>query len=134
MQQVDDAESRLSNAKERIGRWRAQYGGRGKAIPAELWAEAVAIADKHGVGRTARALKLNYRRLDERVAEVSRAPEPADRPTFIELPSLPPMAPPAERAVIRWYGCNGERLRIEVTGTSSAEVLRWAQAYCGGRP
>ena len=56
-------------------------------MPAELWAEAVALARTHGVYATARALGVNYQSLATRVAADNGAEDESQpaRSGFVEL-------------------------------------------------
>lgn len=59
----------------------------GSPLPEELWQEAARFGAQHGVHRTARALPVDYARLNQRVT--GRKPAPAVRRT------PPPLSPAA---------------------------------------
>src|ERR671923_2202404 len=73
----------LGKLSEAIAKWRGEGGGRGTKIPDELWNEAVRVARVEGVWRTARAMRLEYAALKQRLAraggEVTTAASPARR-------------------------------------------------------
>lgn len=109
---------------EQIGRrfeqWRERHGGPGRPIPEELWAQAAEVAAVEGVAVTARALGVNRARLSKRVRRLdahggasSRAVEQAG---FVEVDAS--ALRPIGQVVLRLYGRDGERVELEVTGTS----------------
>src|SRR5271154_706465 len=71
----------LETAREALASWRRLHGGRGRPIPAALWSDAADVARANGVAETARALRLDPRKLakyaegvaERRVAERGRA-------------------------------------------------------------
>jgi len=81
----------LSRAALRFEQWR-QGRVTGSRIPAGLWKLALNVAGRHGVARTAAALRLDYYSLKKRlVARPSPAGDteyPSPPPAFVELLSL----------------------------------------------
>jgi hypothetical protein len=63
---TDALPASLEAARRRFERWRRTRPARSR-IPEALWASAVKAAGKHGVHRTAKALRLDYYSLKERV-------------------------------------------------------------------
>jgi hypothetical protein len=61
----------LARAKERFAAWRHSRAPKSR-IPQALWDLAVELASSQGVHRTARALKLDYYALKERVEAVPK--------------------------------------------------------------
>lgn len=51
----------------RVQRWRERSGGRGSRVPDAIWRAAVRVASRAGVCATARASRLNYGRIKERL-------------------------------------------------------------------
>jgi putative transposase len=82
--QRGDLPKDLLRAQSRIQAWRQrrQPGGR---IPPSLWALAVRLVAKHGLSRTATALRLDYYSLKERAETAACQPLPS--PAFVELPA-----------------------------------------------
>ncbi len=60
--------SGLEKTRRRIARWRERRPYRGAAMPAALWAAAVASARQHGLYTTARTLHVDYGSLKKRLA------------------------------------------------------------------
>jgi hypothetical protein len=79
--------------RERIETWRKRRLKPG-AMPEELWQAAARLAEKHGINPTAKALRLQYYALKDRVdGRRRRGRERAAagrKPTFVEVPRLAP--------------------------------------------
>lgn len=119
---------RLSALRDRMEGWRRQRGAKRTRIPEELWTAAVDAARVEGVHPTSKALRLDYYDLKGRVDRVERVGD-TETPSFIEL----------ERAAAQGFGGKvvlelqgpgplGDRMRIEVSGTTSAELAALARA------
>lgn len=102
---------------------------RGTRMPAALWSEAVKLAARFGVSRTATVLRVSYYSLKRRCQRPSapRQRETIDRssgtaPTFVELP---PMAfvPPKSECVIEFEKPSGARLRIRLPEMTAVELV-----------
>ena len=119
--------SGLEKTRRRIARWRERCPYRGAAMPAALWAAAVALAGRHGLYTTARTLHVDYGALKKRLAAAGAHRVPA--PAFIELPAAPPAG--LGPCVIALEGRRGRRLRIEVTGVRVADLVTLAQVAWG---
>jgi hypothetical protein len=117
----------LEKTQHRIARWRATCPYRGAAMPAALWAAAVALARQHGLYTTARRLHVDYGSLKKRrdAAGAGRVSSPA----FIELPAARP--PGLGPCVIVLEGRGGRRLRIEVAGVTVADLVTLTQVAWG---
>ena len=77
----------LSRARRKFDHWRSQQSNKRARLPKELWQQAVALAQDHGLNKTARALGLKYdslkKHLEAASTEIS-GPHKA-RPGFLEL-------------------------------------------------
>ena len=122
----------LSRATERLGRWRRDRK-RGERIPAALWGEAVELAGRYGVNRTAAALRLDYYHLKRRVKEkASSSAEPRQSGADVRFEELPgsAFAPPLE-CVIQFENTEGARLRIEWRGNTAPDVAALGRDFWG---
>lgn len=61
----------LSTARRQFDRWRSRQPNKRARLPKELWREAVALAQEHGLNRTARALGLKYYSLKKHLDQAS---------------------------------------------------------------
>lgn len=125
----------------RVENWRRLEGGRGSRVPEKIWKLAADVARTQGVYATARALRLNYARLQKRVAptkatggalrktRVKHASEA--QPAFIDLGTAALSS--GHKMVIELEGRSGERLRIDVNGGNSVDVVGLAQMFWGLR-
>lgn len=96
-------------------------------MPEALWEAAVALAEREGVYRTARALSLNYQSLRARVAEASPAVRraPAAPQGFVEL--SPPLATAGSSGpVLEWVDRGGAKLTIRLPAEPMVDVERLA--------
>jgi hypothetical protein len=125
----------LGDVRRRLRDWRATHGGRGRALPTALWEEAVALARVEGVEPVARELGIDRRRLARLVgpelseARILTVVEQPPRAEFVELDSR--TLCPAGHAVVQLEGRDGERVRVEVHGAASVDVLAVARAFWG---
>jgi hypothetical protein len=73
-----------------LKRWRQTRQSRTR-IPDEVWVSAVELARVYGVSRTARALRLGYYALKQRVeaGECTGATGPEVTPMFVDTPTAP---------------------------------------------
>ena len=67
----------LIDQRAKLDAWRQDNPPRSK-LPEAFWAEAVSLAQLHGVHRTARALRLDYTRLRRRMPQ-------SQQPAFVEF-------------------------------------------------
>ncbi len=108
----------VTAARKQFGQWRQSRKCRGR-IPEALWACAVRVASRHGVGSTARALGLNVESLKQRVESARRAGSPAGPASpFIEL--LPPGC--GRECGVEIETPAGSKLRIVIKGDGAVDV------------
>ena len=123
----------------RFERWRSAHTGR-LPIPERLWTAATELAREHGVFPTAKALRLEYGMLKQRVeavvpaakarAAVSRRTRSRPRPpTFVELLAPRPGSSPECRVELE--GPRG-RMRVEFKGLATAELVALSRALWDG--
>lgn len=118
----------ISRARQKIDRWRRWHRPRAR-IPEELWRAAVELAGLHGVHRIARALRLDYYRLQKRMA----APA-ASRGSASEFVELLPGGIPASRpeCLIEIEDPGGAKLRIHLQGGEFPDVAVLARGFREG--
>ena len=124
----------------RFERWRSAHTGR-LPIPERLWAAATELAREHGVFPTAKALRLEYGKLKQRVeaavpAAKARAAVPhharlrSQPPTFVELLAPRPSGSPECRVELE--GPRG-RMRVDFKGIATAELVALSRALWDGK-
>jgi hypothetical protein len=124
----------LAHGRQRFQAWRRARQA-GTRIPQTLWDLARQLAQRHGVSRTAAALRLDYYALQKRLAAAEPSRPPA--PTFLELPAAA-LAAPAE-CVRELQDGAGARLRLVLQGydaTALAALGRtlWEAERCCKSP
>lgn len=122
----------LGRVERKLSRWRERHGGRGRAIPEELWSAAAGVAAVAGVSETARVLGVDRERLQRRVGArpsgVSGAAvptRPAAGRAFVEVEARGVFC--RGKTVVRLSRRDGEQLEIEVEG-SAMDVAAVARA------
>lgn len=115
--------------RRRLTQWRATRPHLRAAMPEPLWAEAVALAQRHGVFETSRVLGVGYDGLKRRVSRPAMAPVPG--PTFVELPPTSSAA-----IVVPWVlefrGPDGRVLRVQVPPLPVADLVVLGRAVWNG--
>jgi hypothetical protein len=134
----------LKGLHRRIEAWRQTRPGT-RPMPEELWKEASGFAQKLGICRVSRALRVNYGGLKRRVLASGLPPvdrrrsertPSVGRPDFIELSGLSTFgalseAPAGSDAVVEVVAPDGTRLTIRVKGATSPNVAAWVSAFRG---
>jgi len=115
----------LDTTREALASWRRSHGGRGRPIPAALWSDAAEVARANGVAETARALRLDPRRLAKlSEGRAESAPRSVvEAAGFVELGGLglgDPRAPGP--IVLELVGREGDRVRVEMVGDAGGVV------------
>lgn len=105
----------LLQLKHRLEQWRSTNPPRTR-LPEPIWEAAAEMAQRHGLYRTIKALRLDYMALKKRLpANAPQAP-----PAFLEL--LTPPAAVAMECVVELESAGG-RMRV----TTKGETLDWAR-------
>lgn len=123
--------SELLELSQRLEQWRREQPPRTR-LPESVWAAAAQMAQRHGLHRTTKTLRLDYTRLKKRLPAASGHPlgpaAPAAPPAFLELLS-PPSSGLAE-CVVEWESARG-RMRVAMKGVTPdwASLLRaWRES------
>lgn len=109
----------LAAAQRSFEQWRRSRRTRRERIPERLWQMAVEAAVIRGVGATARQLRLNPRKLKERMpaAELAAGQTP---PHFVEWPWVEGTALP--ECVLEAEAPGGTKLRIHLKATATLQA------------
>ena len=118
----------LARAAARWAQWRRtrELGAR---IPESLWKLALELAARHGVSRTAIALRVDYYALKKRLdAQMPpRRVDSAVAPAFVELP--PPSLATAGGCVIEFENVSGAKMRIELRGSQVPDLAALGRSF-----
>jgi hypothetical protein len=107
----------LARARSRFQAWRCRRQGGGR-IPQPLWALAVRLVNRHGVSRTAAALRLDYYSLKKRAEAAASEPQ-SSGPAFVELPS--PLVV-GKQCLVELDNGAGATMRVQLVGYDTADV------------
>ncbi len=112
--------SQLERVQYRFELWR-KTRKRCSPIPETLWASAVELVREHGLHRTARALRLNYYSLKERLPSVEGTScRSQNKATFVEL--LPPGASGFSACTIEMENAQGGKMKIHLQGLGTPDL------------
>ncbi len=124
----------LSRAALRFEQWR-QGRVAGSRIPAGLWKLALNVAGRHGVARTAAALRLDYYSLKKRlVARPSPAGDteyPSPPPAFVELTPGPLSS--FGPCVIEFSSAAGSTLRVQLPTGQVPDLVALGRSFWDAR-
>ena len=98
-------------------------------IPEGLWSMAVDLAAKYGVGRTSRALRLDYYSLKRRVESTEGRRMPA-APVFVDV--IPRAPADVGEGVAELEDASGARIRIEWKGGGAPDLAALTRTFFGG--
>jgi hypothetical protein len=115
--------------RRRLTQWRATRPHLRAAIPEPLWAEAVLLAQQHGVSQTARVLGLGYEGLKRRGSRPAISTVPV--PTFVELP-LASSSSSVVTWVLEFRGPDGRILRVQVPPMPVSDLVVLGRAVWSG--
>jgi len=117
----------LAKAARRFDAWRMRRTAR--RIPEELWSLAAELGARYGVSRTARALRLRYYDLKERVEAVP-APAPDETvhpPAFVEILTAPSAFAP--ECLVEFESPSGAKMRIHVNGAGRLDLAELSRLF-----
>jgi hypothetical protein len=117
--------SDLRSLKFKFSVWRKNKPNIRTPIPANLWQEAAKLCEKYSVSTISRALKLDHKKLKEKVRtkKVEMVPEPEFVSVALPIPEI-------SDPICEWVRPDGTRLRIRIQGGSIDQVV---QSFLGGR-
>ncbi len=127
--------ARLKEVRGRFVAWRRTRKVRTR-IPEPLWVAAVKVAEKYGIHRTSKVLRLDYYRLKRRVEDVTagRAEVASEGKAarFFELPvSLPRNM---GECLIEWEDAEGAKMRMHLTGAETPDPAALGRSFWSDRP
>lgn len=121
--------ARLERTRQRFERWRETRKVRSR-IPESLWTSAVKMARAYGINRTARALRVDYYSLKERVESEVSSSDVSKRntsPIFVEL-AAPATASTCE-CLLELEDVSGAKMRIEFKGVEVPDLAALSRSF-----
>jgi hypothetical protein len=129
------AEVSVDELRARIEAWRRSRAKRGP-MPAELWADAVVLAKRESVYRTARALGVNYATLKWHVAVASSGGrEESTGPVgFVELLAAPRPTEPAgaSSTVVELSDASGATMTVRMPSSGGLDLSALVGVFLRG--
>ena len=120
----------LESTQRRFERWRQSCTVRTR-IPEPLWAAAVKLAVRHGVCQTAKALRLGYYSLRERVENETTASascsQTGSTATFLELAA--PARTGSGECLLEWEDAAGAKMRIHLKGVETPDLVALSRSF-----
>jgi hypothetical protein len=118
----------IESVRQRLERWRRNRKQR-SPIPEELWASAAVLARNYGLAKTARALRLDYYSLKERIEAGDRqgSREMSARPAFVEL--VPQPATAVSECTMELEDSSGARMRIHLKGAAVPNLTDLSNSF-----
>ena len=113
----------LFELSQRLEEWRSENPPRTR-LPEPMWEAAVEMAQRHGLHRTTKALRMDYTRLKKRLPAGSEAPR---QPAFLELLASPATGP--VECVVELESA-GDKMRVSMKG-AALDWAGWLQAWRG---
>lgn len=122
----------LARAARQFEKWRNRNWTR-RRIPEDFWKQAAELAGRHGVNRTARALRLDYYRLKHRMDRSPRQErkERAAPSRFVEI--LPASPVPAPGCLVEFEGPSGAKMKIHLPADDTADLVALGRLFLEGR-
>src|SRR5262252_3273845 len=96
-----DIPPNMQKVLRRFERWRSAHTGR-LPIPRRLWTAAVKLAREHGVFHTAKALRLEYGKLQQLLEATGVVKRPGARKAMVKSRHARSVAAPAFMELLAW--------------------------------
>jgi hypothetical protein len=116
----------LERLRQRFERWRGTHRARSR-ISDSLWAAAAKLAGSYGVCRTAKALRVGYYSLKERLEQESAGTPRLSQGTFLELP--PPSTASLGECTVEWEDAAGSKMRVHLKGFHEPDLVALGQSF-----
>lgn len=123
----------LSTARRQFDQWRSQHRKHAR-LPQDLWRQAAALGQEHGLNKTSHALGLKYYSLKKHLDEMTTKELNTTKgePDFVELvPGV--MTPGTIECTIEWADGGGSTLRMHIKGAGLSELASLAGVFRGVR-
>ena len=122
----------LENVRRRFEAWRRTRTVRTR-IPDPLWAAAVKVAERYGVHRTAKALRIDYYGLKKRVegdaGSGARVPAKGEVATFVELAG--PLPTGSSECLVELEDDSGAKMRVHLKGVEAPDLVALSRSFWG---
>ena len=124
----------LESTRRRFEQWRLSCEVRTR-IPDWLWSAAVKMAGRYGICQTAKALRLGYyslkERLEKETAAAASCSAATSAATFLEL-TVPARAGSGE-CVLEWEHAAGAKMRVHLKGAEIPDLIALSRSFWEGQ-
>lgn len=121
----------IKRLRKRIDRWR-QTRRKRSPMPKPLWAEAIRLAELHGVSRVSTQAGIDYRSLKNRTKQASKNNDGQSSETeFVELSTTQLFGTPGSSAVVEVADDDGLRLTVRYDDSRQLDLAGLVAAFCG---
>lgn len=130
MPDFQECAGQIDEVRQQLDEWR-QFNSAPTPLPSSVWSKATALAAKYGIGRVARALRLDYGALKRRVEKVTRLKPSLHRETaaFVEWFAPPVQTTEVSDCVLEIQSSAGARMHVEVRNLSAAGLAGIVRAF-----
>ena len=131
---TSDLPADLERTRRRFERWRGTRKKRAP-IPDRLWAAAVKMAERHGINRTARVVRVNYYALKKRVDEENllSAKSPGEAAAaFLELAA--PVPASSGQCTLELEDVAGAKMRVHLQGVEARDLPALVRSFRSTEP
>jgi hypothetical protein len=122
--EIRDLPADLGRLRQRFERWRRTHRARSR-ISDSLWAAAAKLAGSYGICRTAKALRVDYYSLKERVESAATAGLPQGK--FLELPLPSPTS--LGECTVEWEDAAGSKMRVHLKGFHAPDLAALGRSF-----
>ena len=126
----DSLPAALEAVRRRLERWRGTHRARAR-IPEPLWAAAVKMAEKHGIHRTAKALRLDYysvkKRMERKAGVAGEVPKESEAATFLELPTA--LRDGSCECTVELEDSGGAKMRVHLKGSTVPDLTALSRSF-----
>ena len=120
----------LERTRRRFEQWRQTRMGR-RRIPEPLWTAAVKMAGVYGICQTAKALRLHYYTLKERVdkqaASAADCSDTEGEATFLELAAG--SRPASAECILELENADGTKKRVHLKGIEVPDLVALSRSF-----
>jgi len=129
--EIRDLPDDLERLRQRFERWRATHRAHSR-ISDSLWAAAAKLAGSYGICRTAKALRVDYYSLKERVEQASAGTPALPQGEFWELP--PPSTASLGECTVEWEDAAGSKMRVHLKGFHAPDLAALGRSFWSPTP
>lgn len=124
----DGVPAQLESVRRRFEDWR-RARTTGTRIPERLWSAAVEVADRYGVHRTAKSLRVNYYGLKKKVEAASSnlGLRSGDGPTFVEIAG--PLPSGGSECLLELEDDRGAKMRVHLKGAEMPDLVALSRSF-----